>query len=72
MICIEMLILSICAGIAFHYSEFISEEPVIEGNLLTVARSSYNEFMNDYNLIHPKWGFTPEKYSSFIRESIIK
>ena len=67
-----MLVLSICAGIAFHYSEFISSNPVIQGNLFTVAKSSYAEFMKDYNLIHPTWGFTPETYSNYIRESMIK
>lgn len=62
-----MLILSICAGIAFHYSEFIANTPVIEGNLFSVARSSYREFIKDYELIHPKWGFTPETELNYIR-----
>ena len=68
-----MLILSIAAGIAFHYSEFITDDPILNGNLLTVAKSNFLNFIKDFSLINPnkKWGFTPETKSICLRESII-
>lgn len=71
MICIEMLLLSIGAGIAFHYSEFITDEPVLEGSLFSVAKSSLLDFLRDFRLINPnkKWGFKSDANTDYLRES---
>ena len=73
MICIEMLLLSIGAGMAFHYSEFITDEPLMKGSIFSVIKSSLLDFMKDFRLINPhkKWGFTPKADTDYLRESQI-
>ena len=66
-----MFLLSLGAGMAFHYSEFITEEPLLEGNIFSVMKSALLDFMRDFRLINPnkKWGFTSDSNTDYLRES---
>ena len=48
-----MFLLSIGAGMAFHYSEFISDEKLLEGSIFSVFKSALVDFMRDFRLINP-------------------
>ena len=66
-----MFLLSIGAGMAFHYSEFITDEPVLKGSIFSVFKSALIDFMKDFRLINPnkKWGFISNSNTDYLRES---